>query len=54
VTRIDLSSAEVVGDAIPVGEKPISIAAGEGGVWVVNTFGSTISRISIRREGDVR
>ena len=36
VTRLDPKTGRIVGNAIPVGSKPIGIAAGAGSIWVAN------------------
>ena len=49
VSRISPDTNAVVGEAIPVGNGPAGIAAGEGAVWVTNRFDGTISRIDPNR-----
>jgi YVTN family beta-propeller protein len=44
VSLIDPVTRQVSGAPIPVGDGPLSIAAGAGAVWVANTEG-TVSRI---------
>jgi YVTN family beta-propeller protein len=53
VAAIDAHSNRVVA-AIPVGLGPATIAAGEGGVWVVNADERTVSRINPRSRRLVR
>ena len=45
VTRIDPSEQAIV-DSIQVGENPTGIAVGEDAVWVVDSGGPSVSRIS--------
>jgi DNA-binding beta-propeller fold protein YncE len=47
VGLIDPQSNKVI-DVIPVGEDPVSVAAGRGAVWVANLNSSTVSRIDPR------
>jgi YVTN family beta-propeller protein len=44
VARIDASTGTILAD-IAVGDKPVSIAVGEGAVWVGNQSDGTVSRI---------
>jgi len=45
VTRIDAESNGLVGEPIAVEGSPLSLAVGDGAVWVANPFNSTVARI---------
>jgi YVTN family beta-propeller protein len=53
VAVIDPASNRVVA-AVPVGQRPTAIAAGEGAVWVVNDGDHTVSRIDSKSRTVVR
>jgi YVTN family beta-propeller protein len=44
VSRISPKTNEVVA-TVPVGNGPVSIAVGEGAVWVTNRFDGTVTKI---------
>jgi DNA-binding SARP family transcriptional activator len=44
VAVIDSKTNRVVGD-VPVGARPVAVAAGAGGIWVANADDGTVSRI---------
>jgi serine/threonine-protein kinase len=46
LTRIDASTGKVVGDPIVVGPEPRGIVADFGSVWVTNSGGDTVFRVS--------
>jgi streptogramin lyase len=48
VSRIDPESG-AVGEPIPVGDGPASVAVGDGAVWVVNDDAGTVSKVDIER-----
>ena len=50
VLRIDPDTAEVVGQAIPVGKVPQGIALGPRVVWVANQGSNTVTRIDLDAE----
>ena len=45
VSRIGIESAEVEGDAIPVGSDPGAVVIGSKAVWVANNGDGTVTRI---------
>jgi DNA-binding beta-propeller fold protein YncE len=45
VSRIDIASAEVEGDPVPVGPDPSAVAVGGDAVWVANNGDGTLTRI---------
>jgi YVTN family beta-propeller protein len=45
VVRIDPQTDQIVGDPIQTGRAPLSVAVGEGSLWVANHDAHTISRI---------
>ncbi len=45
VTRIDAESNGSAGEPIPVEGSPVSLAVGDGALWVANPFNSTVARI---------
>jgi YVTN family beta-propeller protein len=47
VAIIDPASNQIVAD-VPVGERPVGIAAGDGSLWVANAEDGTVSRIDDR------
>jgi DNA-binding SARP family transcriptional activator/DNA-binding beta-propeller fold protein YncE len=47
VAVLDSQTDRLVGD-VPVGERPVSIVGGEGGIWVANAGDSTLTRIDPR------
>ena len=53
VAAIDTGSNRLVAD-VPVGNGPTSVAAGDGAVWVVNSFDDTVSRIDAETGGVVQ
>jgi DNA-binding SARP family transcriptional activator len=44
IAVIDPNAGRVVGD-VPVGARPVAVAAGAGGIWVANADDGTVSRI---------
>ena len=44
IAVIDPKAGRVVGD-VPVGARPVAVAAGAGGIWVANADDGTVSRI---------
>ena len=47
VIRIDPRTNQIVGDPIQTGRAPLSLAVGEGSVWVANHDAHTITRIDL-------
>ena len=45
VTRIDAESNGSADEPIPVEGSPVSLAVGDGAVWVANPFNRTVARI---------
>ena len=50
VTRIDARTGEIVGQPIPVGGQPVSVAAGDGATWVADRAGA-VTRIDAESNG---
>lgn len=47
VTRVDLKTGQLLGDPIQTGMAPISLALGDGSLWVANHDAHTITRIEL-------
>jgi YVTN family beta-propeller protein len=45
VIRIDPKTSQIIGDPIQTGRAPLSLAVGEGSVWVANHDAHTVTRI---------
>jgi DNA-binding beta-propeller fold protein YncE len=56
VLQIDTQSNEMVGDPIPVGERPMGIAASDSGIWVANFGDGSLGRIETvtNTSGDIK
>jgi YVTN family beta-propeller protein len=47
VVRIDPQTDQIVGDPVQTGRAPLSVAVGEGSLWVANHDAQTITRIDL-------